>query len=115
METNVRDRVRPFFAGALAAAFVLCSLPGCGSADEGDHRENVMTRRDINLVKEAHAGELMSLSGVVGVYVGALDDGKPCIGVMVVKKSPALLKKIPGVLEGYPVKVDETGEIKPLR
>ncbi len=74
-----------------------------------------MPARDINLVKEAHTNELMSLKGVVGVYVGALDDGKPCIGVLVEKKTPELEKKIPKSLEGYPVKIDETGTVRPMK
>ena len=72
------------------------------------------TVRDINLVKEDHTNELMSLPGVVGVYVGSREDSTPCIGVMVVKKTPELEAKIPKELEGDPVKIDETGEIKPL-
>ena len=74
-----------------------------------------MPQRDINAVKEAHTKELMALPGVVGVYVGELDDHTPAIGVMVVKKTPELGQKIPKVLEGYPVKIDETGEIKPMK
>jgi len=70
--------------------------------------------RDINAVKEDHTKELMAIPGVVGVYVGALENGTPCIGVMVVKKSPELEKKIPKELEGHPVRIDETGVIKPL-
>ena len=71
-------------------------------------------RPDIDAVKESHTKELMALEGVVGVYVGRLDDGSPCIAVMVVKKSPELEKKIPTSLEGYRVTIDETGEIKPM-
>jgi hypothetical protein len=99
----------------LAFVFVLLCASGCTSAGDGDRRGSMTPRRDINLVKEEHAGELMSLPGVVGVYVGALEDGKPCIGVMVVRKTRELEQKIPGTLEGYPVRIDETGEIKPMK
>ena len=74
-----------------------------------------MARRDINSVKESHSAELMAIPGVVGVYVGETENRQPCIGVMVVKKTPELEKMIPKILEGYPVKVDETGIIKPMR
>jgi hypothetical protein len=74
-----------------------------------------MPSRDINLVKEDHAGELMKLPGVVGVYVGALDDGKACIGVMVVRRTRELTEQIPRTLEGYPVRIEESGEIKPMK
>ncbi len=74
-----------------------------------------MAKRDINQVKEAHTRELMAIPGVVGVYIGELDNHDPCIGVMVAKKTPELVKKIPKNLEGYPVRIDETGEIRPMK
>lgn len=70
--------------------------------------------RDINEVMEAHVANLMALPGVVGVFIGALDNGTPCIKVMVVKTTPELEKKIPPDLEGHPVLIVETGEIRPL-
>ena len=71
--------------------------------------------RDINVVKEAHVNELMTVPGVVGVYVGTLDNGTPCIGVMVIRLTAELQQKIPQRLEGYPVNLEETGEIKPMK
>ena len=74
-----------------------------------------MPLRDINLVLRDHDDELLSIPGVVGVYVGVLEDGKtPCLKVMVIKKTPELEQKIPKSLEGYPVLLDETGVIRPL-
>lgn len=69
---------------------------------------------DINAVKEAHEKELMSNPGVVGVYIGRLENGTPCIAVMVKKKTPELEKKIPAIIDNCPVRLEETGEIKPL-
>jgi hypothetical protein len=86
-------------------------LPGCRGADHSG--QTPMNRRPIEQVLQAHTTELMAEPGVVGVYQGALADGSPCIGVMVVKKSAELEKKIPRTLEGYPVRIDETGEIRP--
>ncbi|MBI5217129.1 MAG: hypothetical protein HY960_15340 [Ignavibacteriae bacterium] len=70
--------------------------------------------RDINLVLESHSNELMAIEGVAGVYVGSLNDGTLCIGIMVVKLTQELQQKLPKELEGHPVRVEETGEIKPL-
>lgn len=70
--------------------------------------------RDINIVLEEHSEMLMSVEGVAGVYVGALDDGTPCIGIMVVKLTSELQEQLPKELEGHPVRIEETGEIKPL-
>ena len=95
---------------------VITLILGCNTTNkEVDGAKPNMPLRDINLVKEAHTNELMSLPGVVGVYVGELSDHTPCIGVMVVKKTHELEQKIPKVLEGYPVKIDETGVIKPMK
>ena len=75
-----------------------------------------MPKRDINAVLRDHDREMMAIPGVVGVYVGVLEDGKtPCLKVMVVRKTPELERKIPKSLEGYPVLLDETGAIRPLR
>jgi hypothetical protein len=71
--------------------------------------------KDINKVMEVHTTELMSISGVVGVYIGLLDETEiPCIKVMVIKKNRDLEKKIPKSLEGHPVIIVESGEIKPF-
>jgi hypothetical protein len=71
--------------------------------------------RDINLVLRAHEQELMSVSGVVGIYVGVLpDESTPCLKVMAAKLTQEM-KRIPRHLEGYPVIIEETGTIKPMR
>ena len=74
-----------------------------------------MSGADINDVLRAHDRELLAITGVVGVYVGVLDDEKtPCLKVMVVKKTPELEHRIPKSLEGYPVVIEETGIIRPM-
>lgn len=72
-----------------------------------------MPANDIKHVMETHTAKLMELPGVVGVYIGALEDGSPCIKVMVIKKTNELEEKIPKDLEGFPVVVVETGELIP--
>ena len=64
----------------------------------------------IEAVLKEHTDEWMSIPGVVGTGIGACE-GKPCIRIFVVKKTPELLKKIPSNLEGFVVDVEETGEI----
>jgi hypothetical protein len=86
-------------------------LSGCRAADHS--AQTPMSRRPIEQVLHDHAATLMAEAGVVGVYQGALADGSPCIGIMVVKKTAELEKKLPRTLEGYPVRIDETGEIRP--
>lgn len=72
-----------------------------------------MTVKTIEEVLKEHTKELMSLPGVVGTGQGLCDD-KPCIKVFVIKMSRELDKKIPKVLDGYQVLMQETGEIKAL-
>ena len=70
---------------------------------------------DINAVLRAHDKELLAVPGVVGVYVGLLDDRKtPCLKVMLAQKSAETERAIPKNIEGFPVVIEVTGEIKPL-
>jgi len=72
--------------------------------------------RDINAVLADHDQELMAIPGVVGVYVGQLNDEKtPCLKVMLAHKDASLEHRIPRVLEGHPVVTEVTGEIRPLK
>lgn len=70
-----------------------------------------MPFEDVKKVMETHVGELMALPGVVGVAVGALDDGTPCVQVLVAEVSDDLEKALPRQLGGHPVTIVETGEI----
>lgn len=72
-----------------------------------------MTANKIKEVLQEHSVDLMSIPGVVGVGQG-LCDNQPCIKVFVVKKTPELEDKIPEKLEGYTVKIEETGIIRAL-
>ncbi len=69
---------------------------------------------DINAVLAAHEKELMAIPGAVGVYVGVLDDGKsPCLKIMLARRTPES-NQIPAEIDGWPVRVEVTGEIRPL-
>jgi len=75
-----------------------------------------MPKKDINEVLKENDKQLMSIPGVVGVYVGMLKDGKTlCLKVMVEKKTPGLERRIPKQLEGYKVLIEESGPIRPMR
>jgi hypothetical protein len=71
--------------------------------------------RDINQVLREHDDGLLAIPGVVGVFVGLLDDGKtPCLKLMVTRLTPELKRSIPRELEGYAVIPEVTGEIRPM-
>ena len=72
-----------------------------------------MEKRTIDEVLKIHTESLMSISGVVGTAIGRRE-GKPCIRVLVIRKTPQLMKKIPSAIEGYAVTVQETGRIRAL-
>ena len=95
------------------ASLVLFALAaGC---QENMAQNKTTPKRDINDVLRDHDKELLAIPGVVGVYVAVLDDGKtPCLKVMLAQKSAETERAIPKTLEGYPVLVEVTGEIRPL-
>ena len=70
-----------------------------------------MSAMKIEEVLKKYADNLMSLSDVVGVGQG-LCDGEPCIKVFVIKKTQELEEKIPGKIEGYNLKIEETGRVR---
>ena len=72
-----------------------------------------MKKRTIGEVLKEHTESLMSIPGVVGTSEGK-HAGKPCIRVLVIRKTPQLTKKIPSTIEDYAVTVQETGRIRAL-
>ncbi len=85
---------------------------GCGNASKNERGNELLPAQEIKQVMKAHVEELMANPGVVGVAIGALDDGRPCIRVLVVEDNSEIRSKIPTELEGYRVVIDETGEIR---
>jgi len=68
---------------------------------------------DIIHVLARHTEHLMSIPGVVGTGEGE-QNGRPCIVVFVIEKTAEIERLIPKELEGYPVRIEESGEIGPL-
>lgn len=107
---------RIFKISALWASFVILFIFSISCASEkldSPPKGNLMPAKAIEEVLKEHTKELMSIPGVVGMGQGLCDD-KPCIKVFVVKETPGVDQKIPRILEGYPVVIEETGEIRPL-
>lgn len=93
---------------AVLGGTVACAIQAVGEPGEG-----LVAGKKIEAVLKQHTDRLMSVNGVVGTAIGECE-GKPCIKVFVAKKSPELVKKIPPTLEGFPVAIEETGEIRRL-
>jgi hypothetical protein len=101
------SRWRRVYCFALIPALVI----GCG--DNMAQNNSPSPRRDINTVLADHQKELMTVPGVVGFYVGVLEDGKtPCLKVMLAEQTKG--RVIPREIEGYPVVTEVTGKIRPL-
>ena len=75
--------------------------------------EKPVEKKPIEEVLKRHTDHLMSITGVAGTGIGEFE-GKPCIKVLVVKRTVELEKKIPKDLEGYKVVIDEVGEVRAL-
>lgn len=89
------------------------SLSGCDDKIVRNGKADRMPTRTIEEVLNDHSKGLISIPGVVGTAQGLCRD-KACIKVYVVKMTPELEKDIPGILDGYPVTIEETGEIRAL-
>jgi hypothetical protein len=75
--------------------------------------QNSSANRDINAVLAAHDKELLAIPDVVGVYVGTIgNEGQLCLKVMLARANPESERKIPRMIEGYPVVTEVTGEIE---
>lgn len=84
-----------------------------GNAHCNSEVKEPMKQKPIEEVLKAHTDHLMSIGGVLGTAIGE-SDGKPCIKVYVVKKTKEIEQKIPAVLEGHKVVIEETGEFRAL-
>ena len=62
-------------------------------------------------VLRTHTDSLMAIPGVVGVAQGECG-GAPCILVLAAATTPALVARVPKVLDGYPVEIRMTGPIR---
>jgi hypothetical protein len=65
----------------------------------------------ISATIERHSGELLDIQGVVGVAEG-ISAGQPVVQILVVRRTPELVSRLPRTLEGHPVAIIETGEFR---
>ena len=104
------------FAAATAAAASACGPNRPERPQEEDEMAQEMApemaRPTIAEVQEAHTEEWMALPGVVGTGIGLCDE-EPCIRVFLSRPSPEAEEAIPSRLEGYPVDLEVTGEVRP--
>ena len=73
-----------------------------------------LPEQDIKTVMEAHAARLMAISGVTAVAIGELQDKTPCIKIYILDESEEIKNSIPSSLDGHPVVITVSGQIKPM-
>ncbi|MBA2585635.1 MAG: hypothetical protein H0U99_04035 [Chthoniobacterales bacterium] len=70
----------------------------------------------MNAVLADNGKRLLAIPGVVGVYVGLLEDRRtPCLKVMLAQPGADVARAIPAEIEGYRVVTEVTGELRPLQ
>lgn len=79
-----------------------------------------MLDKSIEQVLKENTDRLMMIPGVVGTAIGECDELPcpekfgACIKILVVELTDELEIKLPKNIEGYPVVIEETGEIRAL-
>jgi hypothetical protein len=79
----------------------------------GSQEVNVETKRIEEVLRE-HTPGLMAVRGVTGTGLGECG-GAPCIVVFVTTGSSELLEALPDTLDGFPVDVRVSGEVRARR
>jgi hypothetical protein len=77
-------------------------------------RGEEMEKSPIEDVMNRYQEQILEYEGVVGIGVGQSATGELCIKVFVDKREPSVEEQVPGELEGYPVEIEEVGDIKAL-
>lgn len=72
-----------------------------------------MSDRTIEQVQQEHTDEWMAIPGVVGVALGQ-SAGKACILVLTAADTERVREQIPATVDGYPVVIQYTGNIRAL-
>lgn len=92
---------------------IAISFIACAENRDAGRRINRMSQKTIEEVLKENNSKLLSVPGVVGT-AQSLCDSKPCIRVYVIQISDELIRQIPDIIDGYPVVIEEIGEIHTL-
>jgi hypothetical protein len=93
---------------------LMIAAAGCRGGGARAVPEDSTTLRPIAEVLAAHADSIMAIAGVAGIYEARREDGTPCIRVLVVRLTESLRARLPRSLGGYPVEIEESGEIRAM-
>lgn len=99
--------------GVIVAALMAMGGLGCNNDLPKSEQTGPMAGKTIQQVQEEHTDEWMAIRGVVGTALGQCE-GKPCILILTASDTEQVRGTIPPTVEGYPVVVQHTGEIRAL-
>jgi hypothetical protein len=68
----------------------------------------------ITEVLKKYTDTWMAIPGVIGTGEGRTDDNKPSVIVFAEQETEAIKEKIPRTIEGFPVVIEVTGEVRAL-
>ena len=85
-----------------------CRTDACRYA-KGDR----VPSKTIEQVLQENTDQWMAIPGVVGTAIG-MSKGKPCIRIFTSSNPSGLKDKIPSTVQGYPIFIEHTGEIRAL-
>jgi len=97
----------------LVAPLTLVVASGCRVSGPPRQVEETMQHDTVAQVLGRHTERLMALPGVIGTAESKCME-RPCILVLVMRRTPELERLIPAELEGIPVEIRETGPIRAL-
>jgi hypothetical protein len=77
-------------------------------------RKDTTGRKPISQVLELHTPTWLNIPGVIGTGEGQDPQGNPAIIIMTNVSAADVQAKIPSEVDGYPILVEEVGDVKPL-
>jgi hypothetical protein len=99
----------------LAMLLAACaSGPASEPAPEPAPEAAPVQSESIDATLERHAERLLAIEGIQGIYVGATEDGDPCLVIMATVPAEDLADAVGDSLEGWPVKIESGDEIRPM-
>jgi hypothetical protein len=109
VQQDTSTRNYSFGPAAMAASFFAFAL-ACHRTSPPD-TSKVARPMTINTVIERRSAELLEIPGVVGVAQGA-HEGQSVVQILVERRTPELMARLPRTMDGFPVVVVESGEIR---
>jgi len=94
-------------------ALLLAATLNCRPDRSTQQSDARMSEKTIEQVQQEHTDAWMAIPGVVGTAIGQRKS-KPCILILAASNAEQVRRTIPATVEGYPVVIEYTGEIRAL-